>query len=352
MKLISNRNLKQGAKQPESVGLDVTSIDTTRPDGARADPPRAGVESPESSREGAVTVGAPNFNKSPGGIGVAKPPLRALPVEKSAREQDALADGAEIAAQFVREQEGVQVVQRPPEGAVRPGLREDSFESGDSRDDIRQVPPDRAGSIEGRQGPRASVGDVGLLPVEEAAPSSEGDSFNSPPPPSEDLFDIEPQDEPAQGTPSASEQAVAASSREIAIQENARHQVTWLMLRLLAVNGKVKAADGSDIEVLYLGEEPPLGDVFQIEATSADMERRNMTVVVLASEQSVEVLGAQEVIVMDSEPFQVHRQPITASQELAEAMYDLIEIELRRMGEILVAAAREAWSPGGGQDQG
>jgi hypothetical protein len=123
------------------------------------------------------------------------------------------------------------------------------------------------------------------------------------------------------------------------------------MLRLLSVNGKVKAADGSDIEVMYLGEEPPLGDVFQIEATSADMERRNMTVVVLANEQSVDVLGAQEVIVMDSEPFQVHRQPITASQELAEAMYDLIEIELRRMGEILVAAAREAWSLGGGQDQ-
>lgn len=124
------------------------------------------------------------------------------------------------------------------------------------------------------------------------------------------------------------------------------------MLRLLAAHGKVKAADGSDVVVTFIGEEPPLGDVFQIEATSPDMEQRNMTVVVLANEKSIEVLGGQEVIQIDSAPFQIHRQPITTSQEVAEAMFDLVEIELRRMGQILLDAVRDVWQNGGEEEQG
>jgi hypothetical protein len=118
------------------------------------------------------------------------------------------------------------------------------------------------------------------------------------------------------------------------------------MLRLLAANGKVKAADGSDLLVTFLGEEPPLGDVFQIEAISPDMEQRSMTVVVLANQQSIEVLGGQETIVVDSAPFQIERQPITTSQELAEAIFKFIEIELRPMGDLLVKSAREMFSSG------
>ena len=72
-----------------------------------------------------------------------------------------------------------------------------------------------------------------------------------------------------------------------------------------------------------------------------------MTVVVLANQDSVEVLGAQETIVVDSAPFQIERQPITTSQELAEAIFKFVEIDLRSMGELLVNAAREMFSSGG-----
>lgn len=179
-----------------------------------------------------------------------------------------------------------------------------------------------------RIGPRNSVS---ILPSEETAPAS-ADAVEPPPPPPP-ISASEQVDEP----------------RDIALGEESvedRHRVTWVMLRLLAANGKVKAADGSDLLVSYLGEEPPLGDVFQIEAISPDMEQRTMTVVVLANQESVEVLGAQEIIVVDSAPFQIERQPITTSQELAEAIYKYIEIELRPMGDILVNAAREALSSG------
>lgn len=135
-------------------------------------------------------------------------------------------------------------------------------------------------------------------------------------------------------------------------QAASHHEITWLMLRLLSAHGKVKAADGSDVLVTFIGEEPPLGDVFQIEATSADMEQRNMTVVVLANESSIEVLGGQEVIVIDSAPFQIQRQPITTSQDVAEAMFDVVEIELRRMGQILLEAVRDVWHNEGGQKEG
>ena len=77
-----------------------------------------------------------------------------------------------------------------------------------------------------------------------------------------------------------------------------------------------------------------------------------MTVVVLANESSIEVLGGQEVIVIDSAPFQIQRQPITTSQDVAEAMFDVVEIELRRMGQILLEAVRDVWHNEGGQKEG
>ncbi len=171
---------------------------------------------------------------------------------------------------------------------------------------------------------------LNTLPPEEDNPST-ADSSEPPPPP--------PIDSPVEVSESRS------GSTPVTISED-RHQITWVMLRLLAANGKVKAADGSDLLVTFLGEEPPLGDVFQIEAISPDMEQRSMTVVVLANQQSIEVLGGQETIVVDSAPFQIERQPITTSQELAEAIFKFIEIELRPMGDLLVKSAREMFSSG------
>lgn len=217
-----------------------------------------------------------------------------------------------------------------PVGAVEGGGEETKRDRRGRASDIDTVGGFGASGVSGRIGIPNSVN---ILPSDESAPSST-DAVEPPPPP------------PPPPNSSHGEAIEPRNVLEATERSEDRHRVTWVMLRLLAANGKVKAADGSDLLVSYLGEEPPLGDVFQIEATSPDMEQRTMTVVVLANQESVEVLGAQEIIVVDSAPFQIERQPITTSQELAEAIYKYIEIELRPMGDILVNAAREALSSG------
>jgi len=220
------------------------------------------------------------------------------------------------------------VVPTLPSGSVTEGGAEESRERGGRKSESDPASGLGLGGAIARGGP---LRPLNPLPSEENTPST-SDSSEPPPPPSVDF--------PIEITESPSGVTSAATSED-------RHQITWVMLRLLAANGKVKAADGSDLLVTFLGEEPPLGDVFQIEAISPDMEQRSMTVVVLANQDSVEVLGAQETIVVDSAPFQIERQPITTSQELAEAIFKFVEIDLRSMGELLVNAAREMFSSGG-----
>jgi len=190
-----------------------------------------------------------------------------------------------------------------------------------------------AGGAVARGGP---LRPLNPLPSEENTPAASDGSEAPPPPPAD--FGVE-------GAESLIDSTPATTSED-------RHQITWVMLRLLAANGKVRAADGSELLVTFLGEEPPLGDVFQIEAISPDMEQRSMTVVILANQESIEVLGGQETIVVDSAPFQIERQPVTTSQELAEAIFKFIEIELRPMGELLLRSAREMLSSGGYSGEG
>ena len=226
------------------------------------------------------------------------------------------------------------VVTTLPFGSVAEGGAEENRERGGRKSEGDPASSLGVGGAVARSGPLRPLNSI---PSEEDSPSSTSDSSEPPPPP--------PVDFPVDITESPIGATSATTSED-------RHRITWVMLRLLAANGKVKAADGSVLSVTFLGEEPPLGDVFQIEAISPDMEQRSMTVVVLANQESIEVLGAQETIVVDSAPFQIERQPITTSQELAEAIFKFIEIDLRPMGEQLVNSAREMFSSGGYSGEG
>jgi hypothetical protein len=127
------------------------------------------------------------------------------------------------------------------------------------------------------------------------------------------------------------------------------HRVTWEMLRVLSVRGregKFKAADGSDLWVVYLGEEAPLGDVFQIEHLSPDLGQTASSVIVLSNPDTdkIEVLGAQEIVTFDTAPFEFERQPNVLSQEVAEALFAVYELELSEAGAMLLESVREAYS--------
>jgi hypothetical protein len=120
---------------------------------------------------------------------------------------------------------------------------------------------------------------------------------------------------------------------------NFHHQVTWQMLHLLATKvGKFKAANGSIMSVSLIGVEAGLGDVIQVEMVNPEIGGTHYVAVILANDKKVEVLGAQQTLLMDLTAFQEVRQFVATGGDVAQAIWEVQEIELRRMGQKAVDA--------------